>query len=183
MAVKKIYYSMGEVAEMFDVNQSLIRHWESKFDCLKPHKNAKGNRMFTESDVEKLKQIYHLVKERGMTLKGAAKVMRNSSQNDLARQTELLERLQRVRALLVEVREELKTDDEDHLIASHEVEESASEVTLERAVEPTPRRAVVEKFSDEEPAPVEKKKRAPRRKKKGDEENKELFPFYEQSLF
>ena len=86
MAVKKIYYSMGEVAEMFDVNQSLIRHWESKFDCLKPHKNAKGNRMFTEADVERLKQIYHLVKERGMTLKGAAKVLRQSSQDELKRE-------------------------------------------------------------------------------------------------
>ena len=55
MAVKKIYYSMGEVAEMFDVRPSLIRHWESQFACLKPHKNQKGNRMFTEADVEKLK--------------------------------------------------------------------------------------------------------------------------------
>ena len=65
---------MGEVAEMFDVNASLIRHWESKFDCIRPHKNKKGNRMFSPEDVEKLKQIYHLVKERGMTLDGANKV-------------------------------------------------------------------------------------------------------------
>ena len=111
MAVKKIYYSMGEVAEMFDVRPSLIRHWESQFACLKPHKNQKGNRMFTEADIEKLKQIYHLVKERGMTLKGAAQVMRRSSQDELARQTQLLERLQRIRAALIEVREELKTGD------------------------------------------------------------------------
>ena len=54
MAVKKIYYSMGEVAEMFDVRPSLIRHWETQFACLKPHKNQKGNRMFTEADIEKL---------------------------------------------------------------------------------------------------------------------------------
>lgn len=181
MAVKKIYYSMGEVAEMFDVNQSLIRHWEAKFDCLKPHKNAKGNRMFTEADVERLKQIYHLVKECGMTLKGAAKVMRHSSQDELARQTELLERLQRVRAVLVEVREELKTDDDDQIVEPQEIEEAAA--TAEPVVEQKPLRAVVEKFSDEEePAPAQKK-RAPRRKKKSDEESKELFPFYEQSLF
>ena len=94
----KLLYSMGEVTEMFDVNASLIRYWESKFDCIKPHKNKKGNRMFTEADIEKLKQIYHLVKERGMTLKGAAQVMRRSSQNELARETQLLERLQRIRA-------------------------------------------------------------------------------------
>ena len=116
MAVKKIYYSMGEVAEMFDVRPSLIRHWESQFACLKPHKNQKGNRMFTEADIEKLKQIYHLVKERGMTLKGAAQVMRRSSQDELARQTQLLERLQRIRAALIEVREELKTGDGEQVV-------------------------------------------------------------------
>ena len=81
MAVKKLYYSMGEVAEMFDVNHSLIRYWESKFDCLRPHKNQKGNRMFTPADIEKLKQIYHLVKEQGMTLEGARKAMKGPAKN------------------------------------------------------------------------------------------------------
>ena len=71
---KKLFYSMGEVSEMFDVNPSLIRHWESKFEVLKPQKNKKGNRMFTPEDVENLKLIYHLVKERGMTLDGARRV-------------------------------------------------------------------------------------------------------------
>ena len=89
MAIKKLYYSMGEVAEMFDVNRSLIRHWETKFDCLRPHKNKKGNRMFTPDDVEKLKQIYHLVKEQGMTLEGANKVMSASSKG-LSREADLL---------------------------------------------------------------------------------------------
>ena len=100
MSAKKMFYSMGEVSEMFDVNPSLIRHWESKFDCLRPHKNKKGNRLFSPSDVEKLKQIYHLVKERGMTLEGANKAMK-SSRGVLSRDTELLERLQRIRAALV----------------------------------------------------------------------------------
>ena len=68
---RKIYYTMGEVSEMFDVNPSLIRFWEQKFDILKPDKNKKGNRLFTPKDVENLKLIYHLVKEKGMTLKGA----------------------------------------------------------------------------------------------------------------
>ena len=78
MTTKKIYYSMGEVAEMFDVTPALIRHWESQFDCIKPHRNKTGNRLFTPEDVERLKQIYHLVKERGMTLKGANKVNGNA---------------------------------------------------------------------------------------------------------
>ena len=58
---RKIYYTMGEVSEMFDVNPSLIRFWEQKFDILKPDKNKKGNRLFTPKDVENLKLIYHLV--------------------------------------------------------------------------------------------------------------------------
>ena len=73
---EKLYYSMGEVAEMFDVNQSLLRHWESQFPILRPKRNKKGNRLFTPQDVEHLKQIYHLVKECGMTLEGAKRAMR-----------------------------------------------------------------------------------------------------------
>lgn len=181
MAVKKIYYSMGEVAEMFDVNQSLIRHWESKFDCLKPHKNAKGNRMFTEADVERLKQIYHLVKERGMTLKGAAKVLRQSSQDELKRETELLERLQKVRSLLVEVREELKAGSDEQVFEQAESlpeqEQPVAEPVKTETAEPS---ADSSAASGEEPAT---KRRQVRRRKRSEDEDKELFPFYEQSLF
>ena len=211
MADKKLYYSMGEVAEMFDVNPSLIRHWESKFDCVRPHKNKKGNRMFSPQDVEKLKLIYHLVKERGMTLEGANKVLkRRSGGNELSRDMELLERLQRIRASLVAVREELKGNVDGELVASDVEEEVASiaqsvptvaqpesgeqEVVSDEPIAqqenaPQPkskRKSVVQKIAEDdaqeqEPSP-QPKKRAVRRKKK-DEEDKELFPFYEQSLF
>ena len=67
----KIYYSIGEVAKAFDVNASLIRFWEKEFDILQPKKNKKGNRLFTQKDLENLKTIYHLVKEKGYTLEGA----------------------------------------------------------------------------------------------------------------
>ncbi|MBR2072928.1 MAG: MerR family transcriptional regulator [Alistipes sp.] len=197
MAVKKIYYSMGEVAEMFDVRPSLIRHWESQFACLKPHKNQKGNRMFTEADIEKLKQIYHLVKERGMTLKGAAQVMRRSSQDELARQTQLLERLQRIRAALIEVREELKTgdgeqvveesgdDDVDMAVATETPAKKPAKRVAKPKPEPEPEtlEVVAEPAEEDEVAEEQPKRRAPRRKKKSDDETKELFPFYEQSLF
>lgn len=197
MAVKKIYYSMGEVAEMFDVRPSLIRHWESQFACLKPHKNQKGNRMFTEADIEKLKQIYHLVKERGMTLKGAAQVMRRSSQDELARQTQLLERLQRIRAALIEVREELKTGDGEQVVeesGDDDVEVAvAAETSAKKPAkrmakpktepEPETLEVVAEPAEEDEVAEEQPKRRAPRRKKKSDDETKELFPFYEQSLF
>ena len=180
MAVKKIYYSMGEVAEMFDVSQALVRHWESQFDCIKPHRNKKGNRMFTEADVEKLKQIYHLVKERGMTLKGANKALKRGSTDEITRDTELLERLQSIRAALVEVREELKVGDGEKLLAT---EDTAEEPSVKE--EPKKREKVVEKIeeSSAEVAEEQPKKRAVRRKKKTEDDNKELFPFYEQSLF
>ena len=110
---EKLYYSMGEVAEKFDVNQSLLRHWESQFPILRPKRNKKGNRLFTPQDVEHLKQIYHLVKECGMTLEGAKRAMRGQrAGKGVSRDVELMERLQRIRALLVEVREELKGDGE-----------------------------------------------------------------------
>lgn len=209
----KIYYSMGEVAEMFDVNQSLIRHWESKFDCLRPHKNKRGNRMFTAEDVEKLKQIYHLVKERGMTLEGARKVMRRASGDELARETELLERLQRIRSALVEVREELKAGNGEQVVDSvgaelREAEDIVAEVAQEEPVvdnlaaseathkfEVDESQAEAQQFVEKEAetaadagnvvesdAEQPAKKRV-RRRKKSDDDNKELFPFYEQSLF
>ena len=67
----KLYFSIGEAAEILDVNTSLIRFWEKEFPILKPKKNKKGNRQFTKEDIENLKMIYHLVKERGFTLHGA----------------------------------------------------------------------------------------------------------------
>lgn len=102
----KIYYSMGEVTEMFDVNPSLIRFWESKFDILKPHKNKKGNRLFTPADVENLKLIYHLVKEKGMTLSGAQKQIK-ANREGVSRDLEVIDRLLGIKALLTEIKQEM----------------------------------------------------------------------------
>ena len=200
MTAKKLYYSMGEVAEMFDVTPALIRHWEAQFDCIKPHRNKKGNRLFTPDDVERLKQIYHLVKERGMTLKGANKVLKRAKSDEVAQEMELLERLQKIRAALVEVREELKAGDGEQVVEeSYPVQEQevaaaadvaktpAEEPVAEPIEEPTPEPAVetvVESAEPKEESSTEQpKKRVVRRRKKSDEEDKELFPFYEQSLF
>ena len=192
MTAKKLYYSMGEVAEMFDVTPALIRHWEAQFDCIKPHRNKKGNRLFTPDDVERLKQIYHLVKERGMTLKGANKVLKRAKSDEVAQEMELLERLQKIRAALVEVREELKAGDGEQVLEeSYPVQEqevaAADDVAQTPAEEPTPEpvvEPVVESAEPKEENSAEQpKKRVVRRRKKSDEEDKELFPFYEQSLF
>jgi len=69
--IQKMFYTIGEVADMFKVNTSHIRFWSKQFDIIKPATNKKGNRLFTVKDVENFKTIYHLVKEKGFTLKGA----------------------------------------------------------------------------------------------------------------
>ncbi len=125
---RKVYYTMGEVSEMFDVNPSLIRFWEQKFDILKPDKNKKGNRLFTPTDVENLKLIYHLVKEEGMTLAGAQKRIKQNPEG-LKRDMEIVDRLQRLKTLLLEVRQELKgANDEDDVIF---VDQSVSSEAME----------------------------------------------------
>lgn len=130
---KKLFYSMGEVAEMFDVKPSLLRHWEAKFDILRPHKNKKGNRMFTPEDVENLKLIYHLVKERGMTLAGAAQYLKNGITDTMRRDMELLDRLQRIRAELVEVREQLKDVPDGYTVVEVAQVEPEEELAIEVA--------------------------------------------------
>lgn len=266
---EKIFYSMGEVAEMLDVRQSVIRHWEREFSMLRPTRNNKGNRLFSPEDVTCLKTIHHLVRERGMRLEGAKKALKQMMREgrSASRDAELLERLQRIRAQLMEVREELKAR-EGELVDDGFAEEpagsnaagslissggkraaadgvlvAAAAVQTEEAVvrkgacggegmntvvpgnfeavddavvgisgtdkaegsvgaiadgdvvAPTPRkgRKAVVKIVDEAPGDVAGETgtaqlapgmpvRRPRRKKE-DAENKELFAFYEQSLF
>lgn len=76
--ITKLYYPIGEVAEMFEVNASLIRFWEKEFDIIKPKKNKKGNRLFTPEDLDNFKVIYNLVKEQGLTLEGAKKYLKEN---------------------------------------------------------------------------------------------------------
>lgn len=186
---KKLFYSMGEVSEMFDVNASLIRFWETKFDILRPQKNKKGNRLFSPADVENLKLIYHLVKERGMTLEGAKKALRQQpAEGGMERDAELMERLQRIRALLVEVREDLKAGEGEILADADSDAGAVPDAPDAEAAAPRRRGKPVVKIAaeGEEAADaghsVAKRTRKPRRKKE-EVENKELFAFYEQSLF
>src|SRR6187399_2701436 len=79
--IEKIYYTIGEVAEMFQVNTSHIRFWSNEFDVIKPSTNKKGNRLYTQSDIENFRKIYHLVKEKGFTLKGAKSELKDKSKN------------------------------------------------------------------------------------------------------
>jgi DNA-binding transcriptional MerR regulator len=104
--IEKLYYSIGEVAEIFNVAPSLIRFWETEFDVIKPKKNRKGNRQFTREDIDNVRTIYHLVKEKGFTLQGAKEMLRNDNQS-VRDKMELLESLKNVRSFLVELREKL----------------------------------------------------------------------------
>lgn len=192
---EKLFYSMGEVAEMFDVNASLIRHWEAQFSVIRPKRNKKGNRLFSPQDVEHLKLIYHLVKERGMTLEGAKKALRqHSAEGGMERDAELMERLQHIRALLVEVREDLKAGEGEILTDADagpdaglddgpDAPGAQTAVPRRRKTKPvvkiTPEG---EEAAAEAGQSVSKRPRKPRRKKE-DAETKELFAFYEQSLF
>tara|TARA_Y100000588_G_scaffold339210_1_gene381728 strand:+ start:368 stop:703 length:336 start_codon:yes stop_codon:yes gene_type:complete len=104
--IEKLFYPIGEVAQMFNVSVSSIRYWEKEFDILKPKKNKKGNRMFTKKDVDNLRIIYHLTKERGFTLEGAKKKLRENKA-DTIDNIEIINHLKNIRKFLVEFREEL----------------------------------------------------------------------------
>lgn len=102
----KVYYSIGEVAGMFGVNPSLIRFWEKEFDIIKPHKNKKGNRQFTQADIDNFHLIYHLVKEKGMTLKGAQmKLRENKTETEL--HFEVVRRLKAIKEELIGIKNQL----------------------------------------------------------------------------
>jgi DNA-binding transcriptional MerR regulator len=100
--VEKLYYSIGEVAKMFDVNTSLIRFWEKEFDIIKPKKNKKGNRLFTQKDIDNFHIIYHLVKEKGMTLKGAKKKMKENKE-DTQHNFEIIKSLEQIKEMLTDL--------------------------------------------------------------------------------
>ncbi len=104
--VEKLFYSISEVAEIFNVKTSLIRYWEKEFDVIKPKKNKKGNRLFTQPDVDNFHLIFHLVRERGMTLKGARKKIKENK-DDTKNNFEVIKTLKELRELMIEVRNQL----------------------------------------------------------------------------
>ncbi|PJA09067.1 MAG: MerR family transcriptional regulator [Flavobacteriales bacterium CG_4_10_14_0_2_um_filter_32_8] len=106
MSDSKIYYAIGEVAKMFEVNTSLIRFWEKEFDIIKPKKNKKGNRLFTKEDIANFHVIFHLVKERGFTLEGAKKKLKGNKE-DTIKNAEIVQSLQKIKGFLIELKQEL----------------------------------------------------------------------------
>ena len=106
--LKKLYYSIGEVAKMFDVNSSLIRFWEKEFSIIKPKKNEKGNRLFTPKDISNFNKIYHLVKVEGHTLEGARKALKGKVEVDFSQNhiQDVIRKLEEIKHKLLTIRSE-----------------------------------------------------------------------------
>lgn len=101
--IEKLYYTIGEVANKFNVNISLIRFWEKEFEILKPKKNKKGNRLFTKKDLNNIETIYHLVKERGFKIEGAKKMLKNNIKDDI----DIISKLKKIKNFLQKLKDEL----------------------------------------------------------------------------
>ena len=106
MELEKPYYTINEVAAMFNVNASLLRYWEKEFSQIKPYKNKKGDRRFTRQDIETIRTIYTLTKEKGYTLQGAKDVLKQGTKPENSKK-EVVMRLQQLKERLLEIREAL----------------------------------------------------------------------------
>lgn len=103
----KLYYSISEVAQMFNVAETLLRYWEKEFPNIAPRKAGRGIRQYTKEDIEEVRLVYHLVKERGMTLQGARDVIKKDKGGEMSKQVEVIERLKAIRNELQAINKEL----------------------------------------------------------------------------
>jgi DNA-binding transcriptional MerR regulator len=106
LMAEKLYYTIGEVAAMFNVNASLIRFWEKEFSILKPQKNQKGNRLFTSKDIENFRLIYNLLKEKGYTIQGAREYL-TKNKSEAQKNQEIVAKLLQIKAGLQKLENEL----------------------------------------------------------------------------
>ncbi|MCU0400824.1 MAG: MerR family transcriptional regulator [Algoriphagus sp.] len=106
--IEKKYYSIGEVADMFKVAASLIRYWEGEFDIIRPKKDKKGNRRYTKDDIQKIRYVYHLVKEKGYTLQGAQEVITSGKQQGFDK-VAAIQKLQEIKDFLINLKHELSS--------------------------------------------------------------------------
>lgn len=107
--IEKIFFTISEVSAMLGVNPSLIRFWDKEFSVLKFRKNQKGNRIFTQEDIQQLRVIYHLVKEKGMTLKGAEHLLLRNREG-ATRTAEVIERLLGIKQQIADIRNEMSEE-------------------------------------------------------------------------
>lgn len=106
----KLYYNIGEVAELLNVNESLLRFWEKEVDLIAPKKSKGGTRQYTKENIETIRLFYHLVKERGMTLQGARNKLKNNK-DSIERNYEIIKRLEAVKTEILAIKAELNDKD------------------------------------------------------------------------
>ncbi len=99
---RKQYYTIGEVSQMFRVNASLLRFWESEFDIIKPRKNRKGDRHFRPVDIKNLQLIYDLLRRRKLTIEGARDFIKNNKKSQ--ERFAMIQSLQKIKGFLLEVK-------------------------------------------------------------------------------
>lgn len=107
--IEKYLYTIGEVADMFGLNTSAIRYWEKEFDIIKPHRNKKGNRLFTKEDVENFKIIYHLIKERKMKIEGVKRKL-SENKEETINNIEIINHLKEIKKLLLELSDDINAN-------------------------------------------------------------------------
>jgi DNA-binding transcriptional MerR regulator len=105
--IEKMYFTISEVAKQFNVAPSLIRFWETEFELLKPKKTTKGNRLYSRKDIDNFRLVYHLVKEKGYTLDGAKKKLKDGGAESLGNNAEIVSHLQNIRKFLETMYKEL----------------------------------------------------------------------------
>ncbi len=103
----KTFYSIGEVASMMNVTETLLRYWEKEFPNICPKKVGRGVRQYTKADIEQVRMVYHLVKERGMTLQGARDTLKRNKGGEMNRKVEIIDRLKAIRSELQEISQHL----------------------------------------------------------------------------
>ncbi|MCF6169854.1 MAG: MerR family transcriptional regulator [Bacteroidales bacterium] len=105
---EKLYYKIGEVAGLFKVNTSLIRYWEQEFDFIRPKKSEKGTRYYKRKDIDNFQIVYHLIKEKGLTIQGAKDYLQNKKENKEISKLEVINTLKRTKSLLEEIKKNLE---------------------------------------------------------------------------
>ena len=103
---KRIYYTIGDVAEYFGVNESTLRYWEDEFDIITPRRSSRGVRFYNQEDIDNVRLVYYLLKEKGLPFAGAKKQLREN-RSGIIRSNEIISRLKSVREELCGIRNEL----------------------------------------------------------------------------
>lgn len=110
----RIYYSIGEVAELFQVNESLLRYWEKEFDIIAPRKTEKGTRLYSLDDIENIRLIHYLTKEKGLTLNGAKKKLKENK-DGIIKTHDIVHRLQNIKTEIISIRDAFSVIDSNDL--------------------------------------------------------------------